>query len=325
MIDLTRRMRRLRRTESLRRLVRENHLRRDDLIWPMFVVEGTGVRNEIRSMKGQCQLSVDLTADAASAAFDDGVPAVILFGIPSMKDAIGSGAWDPNGAVQQAIRLIKKRTPEMVVMTDVCMCEYTDHGHCGVLDAETGEVKNDPSLALLTREAVSHAEAGADVVAPSDMMDGRVGAIRDALDAAGHLNVPIMSYAAKYASAFYGPFRDAAESAPKMGDRRGYQMDPANGREALMEVALDVEEGADILMVKPAVAYLDIIRRVRDAFDLPLAAYHVSGEYAQIVAAAERGWLDLDRAMMEVLVGIKRAGADLILTYWAREAARKVR
>ena len=325
MIDLTRRMRRLRRTEPLRRLVRENHLRRDDLIWPMFVVEGAGVRKEIGSMRGQCQLSVDLTADAASAAFDDGVPAVILFGIPSVKDAEGSGAWDPNGAVQQAIRLIKKRTPEMVVMTDVCMCEYTDHGHCGVLDRETGEVKNDPSLALLTREAVSHAEAGADVVAPSDMMDGRVGAIREALDAAGHTGVPIMSYAAKYASAFYGPFRDAAESAPQMGDRKGYQMDPANGREALMEVALDVDEGADILMVKPAAAYLDILWRVREAFDLPLAAYHVSGEYAQIVAAADRGWLDLDRAMMEVLVGIKRAGADLILTYWAREAARRVR
>ena len=324
-MDLTRRMRRLRRTESLRKLVRESHLRRDDLIWPMFLVEGTNVRQEIASMRGQSRVSVELAAEDASRAFDDGVPAVILFGIPDHKDAIGSEAWSADGAVQRGIAAIKRRVPDMVVMTDVCMCEYTDHGHCGVIEPTSGEVQNDPSLELLAREAVSHAEAGADLVAPSDMMDGRVAAIREALDGAGFSHLPIMSYAAKYASAFYGPFRDAAGSTPQVGDRRGYQMDPANAREAMMEVALDVEEGADILMVKPAQAYMDIIWRVRDAFDLPVAAYHVSGEYAQIIAAAERGWLDLDRAMMEVLVGIKRAGADLILTYWAREAARKLR
>ena len=325
MLDLTRRMRRLRRTESLRRLVRETHLRREDLIWPMFIVEGEGVRQDIASLRGQSRVSADIAAEDAARAFDDGVPAVILFGLPEHKDAIGSEAWAEDGTVQRAIASIKRRVRDMVVITDVCLCEYTDHGHCGVLEPTSLEVQNDPTLELLAREALSHAEAGADMVAPSDMMDGRVAAIRAALDEAGHAQLPIMSYAAKYASAFYGPFRDAAGSTPQAGDRRGYQMDPANVREAMVEVELDVAEGADILMVKPAQAYLDVIRRVRDAFDLPVAAYHVSGEYAQIVAAAERGWLDLDRAMMEVLVGIKRAGADLILTYWAREAARKLR
>ncbi len=325
MSNLIYRPRRLRRTASLRSMVRENHLRRDDLIYPLFVCPGTGVRNEIKSLKDQYQLSADQAAEVASQAFDEGVPAVILFGIPETKDAVGSSGWAADGEVQRAIGAIKKSAPDMTVITDVCMCEYTDHGHCGALDLETGEVLNDESLKLLSNEALSHARAGADMVAPSDMMDGRVGAIRDVLDAHDFSQVPIMAYSAKYASAFYGPFRDAAGSAPGKGDRSGYQMDPANGREALREVMLDLEEGADIIMVKPAHAYLDVIRRVRDEFEVPIAAYHVSGEYAQIVAAAERGWMDLDRAMMEVLVGIKRAGSDLILTYYARDAARKLR
>jgi porphobilinogen synthase len=325
MTDLVFRPRRLRKTFALRSLVRENHLRTEDLIYPLFVVPGSGVRNPISSLKDQYQLSVDKAVEEAQRAYDDGVPAVILFGIPEQKDALGTEAWRTDGIVQQAIAGMKKAVPDLVVITDVCMCEYTDHGHCGALDDESGEVLNDPSLELLAKEAVSHARAGVDIVAPSDMMDGRVGAIREALDEDGHSTVPIMSYAAKYASAFYGPFRDAVDSAPKHGDRTGYQMDPANGREALTEVALDLEEGADIIMVKPAHAYLDIIWRVRELCDVPVAAYHVSGEYAQIVAAAEKGWMDLDRAMMEVLVGIKRAGADMILTYYAREAARKLR
>jgi porphobilinogen synthase len=275
-------------------------------------------------MKDCFQLSADELAKEAKAAFDDGVPAVILFGIPEQKDATGSESWKPDGVVQRGIELIKKAAPELLVITDVCMCEYTDHGHCGAIDADTHEVLNDPTLELLARESISHANAGADMVAPSDMMDGRVGAIRTALDDAGHSMVSIMSYAVKYASAFYGPFRDAADSAPQFGDRSSYQMDPANVLEGLKEVALDIEEGADIVMVKPAQAYGDVIWRVRQAVNCPVAAYHTSGEYAQIVAAGERGWLDLDRAMMEALVGIKRAGADLILTYYARQAARNL-
>jgi porphobilinogen synthase len=305
-------------------MIRETALGVDDLIQPLFVVPGSGVRQEISSLRGQFQWSVDTIVNEASATYDDGVPAVILFGIPEEKDPQGTHGWRQDGIVQRAVAAIKKSAPSLTVITDVCLCEYTDHGHCGVIDSEQGDVDNDATLPLLAREALSHVDAGADMVAPSDMMDGRVAAIRQELDKAGHTAIPIMSYAAKYHSAFYGPFRDAVGSAPQFGDRRGYQMDPANGREALREVALDVEEGADIIMIKPAQAYMDIIWRVRQQVDCPVAAYHVSGEYAQIVAAAERGWLDFDRAMMEVLVGIKRAGADLILTYYAREAARKL-
>jgi len=324
MAELKQRLRRLRRTEGLRRMIRETALGVDDLIQPLFVVPGSGVRQEISSLRGQFQWSVDTIVNEASATYDDGVPAVILFGIPEEKDPQGTHGWRQDGIVQRAVAAIKKSAPSLTVITDVCLCEYTDHGHCGVIDSEQGDVDNDATLPLLAREALSHVDAGADMVAPSDMMDGRVAAIRQELDKAGHTAIPIMSYAAKYHSAFYGPFRDAVGSAPQFGDRRGYQMDPANGREALREVALDVEEGADIIMIKPAQAYMDIIWRVRQQVDCPVAAYHVSGEYAQIVAAAERGWLDFDRAMMEVLVGIKRAGADLILTYYAREAARKL-
>ena len=324
MAELKQRPRRLRRTDGLRRMIRENTLGAEDLIQPLFVVPGSGVRQEISSLRGQFQLSVDTIVNEASATYDDGVSAVILFGIPEEKDPQGTHGWRQDGIVQRAVGAIKKSVPGLTVITDVCLCEYTDHGHCGVIDPELGDVDNDATLPLLAREALSHVDAGADMVAPSDMMDGRVAAIRQELDKAGHTAIPIMSYAAKYHSAFYGPFRDAVDSAPQFGDRRGYQMDPANGREALREVALDVEEGADIIMIKPAQAYMDIIWQVRQQVDCPVAAYHVSGEYAQIVAAAERGWLDFDRAMMEVLVGIKRAGADLILTYYAREAARKL-
>ena len=324
MIDLRYRPRRLRKNKTIRSMVRETHLHREELIYPMFVVPGSKQRNEIPSMKNQEQRRADMLVEEAKAAYDDGVPAVILFGIPESKDRLGSEAWKNDGVVQRGIELIKKAVPDLWVITDVCMCEYTDHGHCGEIDPDTHEVLNDPSLELLAREAVSHANAGADMVAPSDMMDGRVGAIREALDEAGHENLPIMSYAAKYSSAFYGPFRDAAESAPQIGDRKGYQMDPANALEALKEVALDLEEGADIIMIKPAQTYMDIIWRVRQAVDCPVAAYHVSGEYAQIIAAAERGWLELDRSMMEALIGIRRAGADMILTYYAREAARNL-
>jgi porphobilinogen synthase len=327
------RPRRLRRTEALRRLVRETTLSPDDFIWPLFVLPGKRVRNPVKSMPGVFQLSVDELVAEAQAGYEAGVRSVILFGIPEKKDEIGSGAYDGDGIVPQAIRALKERVPGMVVMTDVCMCEYTDHGHCGILKAPKAGgpgqdlgVDNDATLPLLAKEAVAHARAGADVVAPSDMMDGRVAAIREALDIDGYVDVPIMSYAAKYAGAFYGPFRDAAESAPREGpgipkDRKGYQMDPGNWREALREVALDVAEGADMLMVKPAVPYLDIVRQIRDRYDLPLAAYHVSGEYAMIKAAAERGWCDEDRVVLETLTCIRRAGADLVLTYFAKDAA----
>jgi porphobilinogen synthase len=301
-------------------MVRETLLSPDDFIYPLFVVEGEGVRKEISSMPGCCQESVDEAVKNAMEAHSLGIPAVLLFGIPEHKDAVGSSAYDDKGVVQKAVRAIKDAVPELYVITDVCLCEYTDHGHCGVI--EKGEVLNDPTLELLAKEAVSHARAGADMVAPSDMMDGRVEAIRDALDENGHSEVPIMSYAAKYASSFFGPFREAAESTPQFGDRRSYQMDPPNRREALKEVALDIEEGADIVMVKPALPYLDVISDVREAFDLPVAAYNVSGEYSLVKAAGKLGWVDEERVMMEVLTSIKRSGADLILTYHAKEAAR---
>jgi len=327
------RPRRMRRTEALRALVRETTLAPDDLVWPLFVRPGKQVRNPVKSMPGVFQLSVDELVAEAQAGYDAGVRAVILFGIPSHKDATGSGAWDENDVVPQAIRALKERLPGLVVMTDVCLCEYTDHGHCGMLKAPRAGgpgqdlvVDNDSTLPLLARMAVAHARAGADVVAPSDMMDGRVGAIRNGLDEAGFTDVPILSYAAKFAGAFYGPFRDAAESAPREGpgipkDRKGYQMDPANWREALREVELDVAEGADMLMVKPAVPYLDVVRLIRDRFPHPLAAYHVSGEYAMIKAAGANGWIDEERVMLETLLCCRRAGADLILTYFAKDAA----
>ncbi len=300
--------------------MRETSLSPDDLIYPLFVTFGKNVRKEIKSMPGCFQESVDMIVRHAKEVHSLGIPAILLFGIPEHKDEIGSGAYDPKGVVQKAITAIKNKVPGLYVITDVCMCEYTSHGHCGII--ENGEVRNDPTLELLSMEAVSHAEAGADMVAPSDMMDGRVGAIRAGLDREGFAETPIMSYAAKYASSFYGPFREAAESTPQFGDRRSYQMDPSNRREALKEVALDVEEGADIVMVKPAMTYLDIISDVRESFDLPVAAYNVSGEYSVIKAAARLGWIDEKRAMMEVLTSIKRAGADLILTYFAKEAAK---
>jgi porphobilinogen synthase len=320
---LTIRPRRLRRTAQLRRLVRETRLDPAQLVLPVFVRTGANIRLPVSSMPGVAQTSVDEMLRDASAAAESGVGGVILFGIPDTKDDEGSGAWDEYGAVQQGIRALKREFPELVVIGDVCMCEYTSHGHCGIL--RDGAVDNDATLPLLARAALSHAQAGADIVAPSDMMDGRVAAIRSALDAAGHSDTAILSYAAKYASAFYGPFREAAESTPKSGDRRGYQMDPANGAEALREVALDIEEGADAILVKPAGPYLDIVRRVKDATGYPVAAYQVSGEYAMLQAAAERGWLDGDRAMMESLIGIRRAGADFILTYFATTAARLIR
>ncbi len=301
-------------------MVRETSLSPDDFIYPLFVTFGSNARKPISSMPGCFQESVDMLVDHAREVHSLGIPAVILFGIPEQKDATGSGAYDDSGVVQNAIRAIKDAVPELYVITDVCMCEYTSHGHCGVI--EKGEVHNDRTLALLAKEALSHARAGADMVAPSDMMDGRVAAIREALDTEGYGDLPIMSYAAKYASAFYGPFREAAESTPQFGDRRSYQMDPANRREAIREVALDIEEGADIVMVKPALSYLDIISDVRSAFDLPVAAYNVSGEYSIVKAAAQLGWIDEERAMMEILTSIKRAGADLILTYFAKDAAK---
>ena len=314
------RPRRLRKNQTIRRMVRETSLSPDDLIYPLFVTYGKSVRKEIKSMPGCFQESVDMVVRHAKEVYSLGIPAVLLFGIPEHKDEIGSGAFDPKGVVQKAITAIKNKVPELYVITDVCMCEYTSHGHCGVI--EKGDVKNDPTLELLAKEAVSHARAGADMVAPSDMMDGRVGAIRAALDDEGLSETPIMSYAAKYASSFYGPFREAAESTPQFGDRRSYQMDPSNRREALREVALDIDEGADIVMVKPAMTYLDIISDVRESFALPVAAYNVSGEYSVIKAAAKLGWIDEQRAMMEVLTSIKRAGADLILTYFAKDAAK---
>ncbi len=321
--SLTIRPRRLRRTASLRRLVRETRLDPAQLVLPVFVRTGANVRIPISSMPGVAQTSIDEMLRDASAAAESGVGGVILFGIPDTKDDEGSGAWDEYGAVQQGIRALKREFPELVVIADVCLCEYTSHGHCGIL--RDGIVDNDATLPLLARAALSHAQAGADIVAPSDMMDGRVAAIRLGLDGAGHSDTAILSYAAKYASAFYGPFREAAESTPKTGDRRSHQMDPANGDEALREVALDIDEGANAILVKPAGPYLDIVHRVKEATGYPVAAYQVSGEYAMVQAAAERGWLDGDRAMMESLIGIRRAGADFILTYFATTAARLIR
>lgn len=318
-MELLFRPRRLRTREPIRRMVRETHLRREDFIYPMFVAPGKGVRLEVPSMPGVCRLSVDNLVPEAREVAALGIPAVLLFGLPLKKDETASEAASPKGTVQQAVRRLKQQVPELVVITDVCLCGYTSHGHCGLL--YKGEVDNDTTLEVLAQVAVSHAEAGADIVAPSDMMDGRIGAIREGLDERGFEMVPILSYAVKYASAFYGPFRDAAESAPAFGDRRSYQMDPANAREALKEAALDVEEGADILMVKPALPYLDIISQLAGEFDLPIAAYQVSGEYAMLKAAAEKGWLDEPAVMLESLLAIKRAGADLILTYFAKQAA----
>ena len=317
------RPRRLRRNENLRRMIRETQLTVDDLILPLFVIGGKNVQNPIASMPGQFQLSVDNLLKTIQRAVELGIPAVMLFGIPERKDALGTAAYDPEGIVQQAVRAVKDKFPELVVVTDVCLCQYTDHGHCGVV--EKGAIDNDATLELLARTALSHAKAGADMVAPSDMMDGRVAEIREMLDENHFEHVPIMSYAAKYCSAYYGPFRSAADSAPKFGDRRTYQMDPANALEAIREVTMDIEEGADIIMVKPALAYLDIIHRVREEIDLPVAAYNVSGEYAMIKAAEKMGWIDGPRVMMETLTAIKRAGADMILTYFALEAAQTLR
>ncbi|NQS99132.1 MAG: porphobilinogen synthase [candidate division Zixibacteria bacterium] len=316
----TERPRRLRRTETIRRMVRETHLRPEDFIWPMFVVSGQRVRQPIGAMPGVERMSRDIAAEEAKKAYQSGIPAVILFGIPDMKDAEGSSSWDDNGVVQEAVRAIKDAVPEMMVITDVCLCEYTDHGHCGVII--DGEVNNDDTLKLLARQAVSHCQAGADIVAPSDMMDGRVGAVRKALDKAGYYDRAIMAYSAKYASAFYGPFREAADSTPQFGDRKGYQMDPPNVREALKEVRLDLEEGADMVMVKPALAYLDVIAKVKASTDVPVAAYNVSGEYSMVKAAAQAGFIDEKRIVMEILTGIKRAGADLILTYHAPDVVK---
>jgi porphobilinogen synthase len=315
------RPRRLRSSERLRAMVRETSVSPANLIYPLFVAPGEGVRKEIASLPGCYHLSVDEVAREAEAVEKLGIGGVILFGLPQAKDATGSEGYADDGVVQQAVRAIRSACKELLVFTDVCLCEYTSHGHCGVV--EGGEVQNDPTLELLARMALSHAKAGAHVVAPSDMMDGRVGAIRDALDAAGYAALPILSYAAKYASSFYGPFREAADSAPQFGDRRGYQMDPANAREALREVRLDVEEGADIVMVKPALPYLDVIRAVKESFDRPVAAYNVSGEYAMVKAAAARGWIDEERMMREILTSIRRAGADVILTYHAKDFARR--
>jgi porphobilinogen synthase len=314
------RCRRLRKNETIRRMVRQTAISPDDFIYPLFVISGKGIRKEISAMPGCYQESIDELVKNAKEIYSLGIPAVILFGIPEHKDEMGSSAYDDNGIVQNAIKAIKDAAPELYVITDVCMCEYTSHGHCGFI--EKGDVNNDKTLGLLAMEAVSHARAGADMVAPSDMMDGRVAAIRTALDKEGFSEIPIMSYSAKYASAFYGPFREAAESTPQFGDRRSYQMDPANRREALKEVALDIEEGADIVMVKPALSYLDVISDVKSSFAVPVAAYNVSGEYSIVKAAGKLGWIDEDRVMMEILTSIKRAGADLILTYFAKDAAK---
>ncbi|MCK4661170.1 MAG: porphobilinogen synthase [Phycisphaerae bacterium] len=318
-------MRRLRRTENLRRMVCQTRLEVGDLIAPLFVVSGTGVRNEIGSMPGVAQMSVDLTVEQCRQLEQLGIPAVILFGIPDHKDAVGSDTWNDDGIIQRATRAIKGACRDLMVITDVCFCEYTDHGHCGVIATRrdgTRELDNDATLANLARQVVSHARAGADMVAPSGMIDGMVQAIRRALDEADFADLPIMSYAAKYASGYYGPFRDAADSAPEFGDRRGYQMDPANADEAIREAALDIAEGADIIMVKPAVNYLDVLWRLKQEFDLPTAAYHVSGEFSMIKAAARNGWLDEKRCALETTTAIKRAGADLILTYFAEDIAR---
>lgn len=317
------RPRRLRRNQNIRRMVRETHLRVDDLIYPMFSAFGDNIKKEISSMPGIYQQSIDHIVTEAKEVYDLGIPAVVLFGIPEEKDAVGSDAYCTTGIIQNTIRAIKENVPELTVITDVCMCEYTDHGHCGII--KDGDVDNDSTLELLAAEALSHAQAGADIVAPSDMMDGRVAAIRDILDENGFEHIPVMSYAVKYASAYYGPFREAAESTPEFGDRRSYQMDPANRLEALREANQDVAEAADFLMVKPALAYLDVLRELKDNFDLPLVAYNVSGEYSMVKAAAEKDWIDGDRVMMETLLGMKRAGADLIITYHAKEAARLLR
>ncbi len=322
-LDLARRGRRLRRSPGIRSMVRETRLSAETFIYPLFVCDGAGVRREVTSMPGVFNLSVDEAVKESVAAKADGVPGVLLFGIPAYKDEVGSAAYDAGAPVQAAVRAIKKADPSIVVVTDVCLCEYTSHGHCGVV--VDGDIRNDESVALLVKTAVSHAEAGADIIAPSDMMDGRIGAIRRALDDRGFDQVALMSYAAKYCSAFYGPFREAADSAPKFGDRRTHQMDPPNVEEALREVAEDIEEGADIVMVKPALPYLDVIARVKAEFGYPTAAYNVSGEYSMLKAAAANGWIDGPRAMMEMLVGIRRAGADIIITYFAREAARLLR
>jgi len=319
-----RRMRRLRRNETIRRMVRETNIQVSNLVFPLFVTYGQNQRKPIQSMPGHFQMSVDEVVKECKEVVDLGIPAVLLFGIPEKKDAVGSQAYDMNAPVQRAVKALKKEfKDDLVVITDVCLCEYTDHGHCGLV--EKGEVQNDATLELLAKEALSHCKAGADIVAPSDMMDGRVGYIREELDEAGFEHIPIMAYSAKFASVFYGPFREAAESAPKFGDRRSYQMDPPNGREALLEMALDFEEGADILMVKPALPYLDIIRMASEQFDCPIAAYQVSGEFAMIEAASRAGLLDKERAIMETLVSIKRAGADIIITYFAREVAKMLR
>lgn len=322
-LHLVHRPRRLRKHRMLRRMVRENVLTRDDLILPLFAVPGSSVRDEVSSMPGVFRESVDRVAESAAHAQDLGLPAVILFGVPDDKDGVGSSSWQPDGIVQKSLEAIGETAPTILRIADLCFCEYTDHGHCGVLDAE-GDVDNDKTIFNLGRQAVSLADAGAQVIAPSGMMDGMVGTIRAALDAAGHTSVAILSYSAKYASAFYGPFRDAADSTPSHGDRRTYQQDPANGEEALREVMLDVSEGADMVMVKPAMPCLDILRRVWQSVDVPVAAYQVSGEYAMLKAAAERGWLEEERVMEESLIAIKRAGADFVLTYFAREMAARL-
>ena len=319
-LDLIHRPRRLRRTEGIRSLVRETRLHPDNLVAPLFILPGTNIRREVVSMPEVFQLSVDQAVRECERLMGAGVRSVILFGIPEQKDAEGSGAWDDEGIIQKSIRAIRKEVPEMTIITDVCLCEYTDHGHCGLLDGEN--ILNDPSVERYVRMAISHAESGADIIAPSDMMDGRVGAIRRGLDEQGFYEIPIMSYAVKYASGFYGPFRDAADSTPSFGDRRSHQMDPANGREAMREAALDLEEGADILMVKPALPNLDIINQLYQSTDVPIAAYQVSGEYSMLHAAARNGWLDLDRTMTESLTSIRRAGASVIITYFAERMAR---
>jgi porphobilinogen synthase len=315
----TTRLRRLRRTEQIRDMFRETRLSKTDFIYPLFIVEGSGVKKEISSMPGQYQMSIDGILRECEELAALGIKSVLLFGIPATKDEVGSGAYDENGIIQKAVREIKREHPELIVITDVCLCEYTSHGHCGVI--ENGSVHNDKTLDLLVREAVSHAEAGADIIAPSDMMDGRIGAIREALDGGGFTDIPVMAYSAKYSSAFYGPFREAAESAPQFGDRRSYQMDFGNSDEALREIALDIKEGADIVMVKPALSYLDVIARTKANFNIPICAYNVSGEFSMVKAAAAKGWLDGERTMMEILTSIKRAGADTIITYFAKEAA----
>ena len=321
-LSLAQRLRRLRKSPGIRDLVRETNLTVSSLVYPLFVCTGSEIRKEVPSMPGVCQLSVDQAILEAKAAEQDGLRAVLLFGLPDSKDDNGSAAWDPDAPVQSAVRAIKSHTENLLVITDVCLCEYTSHGHCGIVEGD--QIVNDPTVELLARTAVSHAAAGADIVAPSDMMDGRVGVIRRELDIAGYDQTIILSYAAKYCSAYYGPFRDAVDSAPSFGDRRTHQMDPANVNEALREVALDLEEGADIVMVKPALHYLDVISKVKDEFACPTAAYHVSGEYSMLKAAALQGWLDEERAMMECLTAIKRAGADIIITYYAREAAQRL-